>query len=311
MKTNKQTVESFNRLTVEKLKRGDSYVGCCSNQTDRSRFTLLTFQPFNPSTWRRAFTLIELLVVIAIIAILAGMLLPGLAKAKQQAHKVKCLSNLHQLGIGMKLYVDDNRDTFPPAESRQLDPWANPNYVHANSLGGNDPLPGFSSGTGPPATNRLLNPYVPARNAWHCPADRGIFGVRPTFFGAVGNSYRFNGYLFGSYEDAKVAEDPGYNLGLKKENWVSDSARFILMHEFATYPWSDGASVSITQWHSASNPGEMFDERTIKGMRDKLVAPILFVDGHGQQCDFTATMKKSPLRGLEPGKDWRWYKPLK
>lgn len=65
------------------------------------------------SSRRTGFTLIELLVVIAIIAILAAILLPVLASAKEKGKRAKCMSNLHQIGMALQIYANDNQDYLP------------------------------------------------------------------------------------------------------------------------------------------------------------------------------------------------------
>ena len=263
------------------------------------------------------FTLIELLVVVAIIAILAGMLLPALAKAKQRAYGTKCISNLHQIGMGLRLYVDDYNSTFPPAALSQIDlkvTFSAPNDVlYGNGFGGKD-APG-AAGTAYAATNRMLYKYITPAESWHCPADRGFvgggFSIQPSYFDAAGCSYRFNWFLEDDYWNNGGAEDPLYNLGLKKESWVPDPSRFIAMHENAAYPWNQGGEVYITQWHNAVSPGKGFLAGSVKSDRDKIIGIVTCVDGHAQKCDFTANILKNPKRALEPGKDWIWYKPSK
>ena len=104
---------------------------------------------------RRGFTLIELLVVIAIIAILAAILFPVFARAREKARESSCLSNLRQIGTALQMYASDYDDYLPLANEYPASP---------------PPADGYHEG--PPSIRDILYPYVKNTQIYRCASDK-------------------------------------------------------------------------------------------------------------------------------------------
>ncbi len=216
------------------------------------------------------FTLIELLVVIAIIAILAALLLPGLAKAKDESKRAKCLSNLHQIGVTMIMYVSDNHDQFPYSGAS----WPQLPFV--------DLL-------------KLYSPYIPNHtndgNFFLCPADTALgFNFEWVQANGAGNGITTKQLLFPNsyyyyYDFYNNDVNGGRSLALRKTSDVRYPTRKAMAPCFAS---SGKAPYDVDLDTPTYGHGP-------EGMQ------LLFVDGHSQFANYHLLVPAPPGQSTAPG----------
>ena len=180
------------------------------------------------------FTLVELLVVISVIGLLMGILLPAIGKARGAAKRVQCASNLRQIGITMRSYLDDNRDIFPLA---CVYPW--------DITDTTDPL------YLPPITN-FLGPILKEPKVFICKSDTI---VTPPYHLRTGNtSYWYNGRTSpgsSGLAGITIREYPPVQAGAKEKNIqvMSDFTSTPQPHPAIGKSRSGGINYLYADWH--------------------------------------------------------------
>ena len=199
-----------------------------------------------------AFTLIELLIVITIIAILAGMLIPVLARVKERSKSVQCLSNLRQIGLAFTTYLQDWDDHYPGAGRTDAPAW----------------VPGMNPPLVAPTLTEVLDPYVNSPLIWQCPADTGeiwLDGASSLPYGVSFYVLNSNSYLWRGWADATVP-----NLCYRSSLAVTRPSEYTLAGECR--PWHHYWHNEVAVRNNTSgNYAKLFCDGHVRLVSDRLM----------------------------------------